>query len=153
MISIIVNISLDMRLGERKPEPRSAQGHAVVARIEKTEKITQTGEKRMMFALKEPEREREMTRPPPPPPPPQILACHGEDADHQADAPVAQQSHLRLIPLALPGLPLGLDGGPDADAQHQQVEEHHDAHPGDVEGHGGAAGFLPRERASAEPPG
>lgn len=68
----------------------------------------------------------------------QLPACHGEDADHQVDAPVAQQRHLRFIPMALLGFLLGLDGGPDADGEHQQVEEHHDGHAGDVESHDGA---------------
>lgn len=50
------------------------------------------------------------------------LACHGEDSDHKADAPVAQERHLRLVPVALFGFLLGLDGGPDADPEDQQVE-------------------------------
>lgn len=68
----------------------------------------------------------------------QLPACHGEDADHQVDAPVAQQRHLRFIPLALLRFLLGLDGGPDADGEHQQVEEDHDGYAGDVESHDGA---------------
>lgn len=60
------------------------------------------------------------------------LACHGEDADHKADAPVAEKRHLRLVPVALFGFPLGLDGGPDADPEDQQVEEDHNSHAGDV---------------------
>lgn len=77
------------------------------------------------------------------------LACHGEDADHKADAPVAQERHLRLVPVALFGFPLGLDGGPDADPEDQQVEEDHDSHPGDVESHGGRG----MGRARREQPG
>lgn len=78
-----------------------------------------------------------------------VLACHGEDADHQVDAPVAQQSHLRLIPLALLGFLFGLEGSPDADPEDQQVEEHHDGHAGYVESHDEAAGFRLKDRASA----
>lgn len=83
----------------------------------------------------------------------QLLACHGEDADHQVDAPVAQQRHLCLIPLALLGFPFGLDGSPDADPEDQQVEENHDGHSGDVESHDGAVGFRVKDRASAGLPG
>lgn len=78
---------------------------------------------------------------------PQLLACHGEDAHHQVDAPVAQQRHLRFIPLALLGFLFGLDGSPDADPEDQQVEEHHDGHSGDVESHDGAVGFRAEHRA------
>lgn len=68
----------------------------------------------------------------------QLLACHGEDADNQVDAPVAQQRHLCLIALALLGFLFGLDGSPDAYPEHKQVEQYHDGHSGDVEGHDGA---------------
>lgn len=81
----------------------------------------------------------------------QLPACHGEDADHQVDAPVAQQRHLRLVALALLGFLLGLDGGPDADAEHQQVEEDHDGHAGDVESHDGAD--VDEERCAERLPG
>lgn len=84
-----------------------------------------------------------------PVPSPQLLACHGEDADDQVDAPVSQQSHLRLIPVALLGFPFGLDGSPDADPEDQQVEEHHNGHSGDVESHDEAAGFRLKDGASA----
>lgn len=67
------------------------------------------------------------------------LACHGEDADHKVDAPVAQKRHLRLVPVALFGFFLGLDGCPDADPEDQQVEEDHDGHSGNVQSHDGAA--------------
>lgn len=82
-----------------------------------------------------------------------LLACHGEDADNQVDAPVPQKSHLRLIPLALLGFLFGLDGSPDADPEHQQVEEHHHGHTGDVESHDGAVGFPLKDGASAGLPG
>lgn len=81
----------------------------------------------------------------------QLPACHGEDADHQVDAPVAQQRHLRFVALALLGFLLGLDGGPDADAEHQQVEEDHDGHAGDVESHDGAD--VDEERCAERLPG
>lgn len=84
-----------------------------------------------------------------PVPLPHLLACHGEDADNQVDAPVAQQRHLRFIPLALLGFLLGLDGSPDADPEDQQVEEHHNGHAGDVERHDGAARFRVKDRACA----
>lgn len=84
-----------------------------------------------------------------PVPLPHLLACHGEDADNQVDAPVAQQRHLRFIPLALLGFLLGLDGSPYADPEDQQVEEHHNGHAGDVERHDGAARFRVKDRACA----
>lgn len=77
------------------------------------------------------------------------LACHGEDADHKVDAPVAQKRHLSLVPVALFGFLLGLDGGPDADPEDQQVEEDHNSHAGDVESHDGAAVVRMRSAASS----
>lgn len=77
------------------------------------------------------------------------LACHGEDADHKIDAPVAQKRHLRLVPVALFGLLLGLDGGPDADPEDQQVEEDHNSHSGDVQSHDGAAVVWMQSAASS----
>lgn len=78
------------------------------------------------------------------------LACHGEDADHKVDAPVAQKRHLRLVPVALFGFLLGLDGGPDADPEDQQVEEDHNNHSGDVQSHDGAA-VIPMKSAASSP--
>lgn len=67
------------------------------------------------------------------------LACHGEDADHKVGAPVAQKRHLCLVPVALFGFLLGLDGGPDADPENQQVEEDPNSYSWKVRGHDGAA--------------
>lgn len=53
------------------------------------------------------------------------LTCHGEDSHHQTDPPVSQQSNLCPVCLAVLLQPLGLHGGPDAGAQHHQVEKHH----------------------------
>lgn len=77
------------------------------------------------------------------------LACHGEDADRKVDAPVAQKRHLRLVPVALFGFLLRLDGGPDADPEDQQVEEDHNSHPGDIQSHDGAAVVRKKSAAAA----
>lgn len=67
--------------------------------------------------------------------PPHTLTCHGEDSHHQADPSVAQQSDLCPLCLAAVLYPLGLKGGPDAGAQHQQVEQQHNHQPRDVQAH------------------
>lgn len=63
------------------------------------------------------------------------LTCRGEDSHHQAEPSVAQQSDLRLVCLAAFLHLLGLHGGPDAGAQHHQVEEHHHHQSWDIQAH------------------
>lgn len=65
----------------------------------------------------------------------ELLTCHCEDAHHPADPSVAQQGHLHGARRALLLLPLGLEGRPYASEKHQQVEEHHHNHSGDVDSH------------------
>ena len=63
------------------------------------------------------------------------LTCHGEDSHHQADPSVPQQSDLCNVRLAALLQSIGLHGGPNAGAQHQQVEEHHHHESWDVQTH------------------
>lgn len=65
----------------------------------------------------------------------QKLTGCGEDANQQADLPVAQQGHVRRLRLRPVLVPSGLDGGPDADAEHQQVEQQGGQQTRDVESH------------------
>lgn len=71
-----------------------------------------------------------------------MLTCHGEDSHRHADPSVAQQGD--LCPVCLHALlqPPGLHGGPDAGAQHQQVEEHHHYQSWDVQAHRAMTDWL-----------
>ncbi|TNN50422.1 hypothetical protein EYF80_039348 [Liparis tanakae] len=61
-----------------------------------------------------------------------------EDSHHQVDVPVAQQSHVRMVGLRPALVPFGFEGGPDADAEHQQVERDGGDETRHVESHAGS---------------
>lgn len=50
-----------------------------------------------------------------------LTGC-GEDAHDQADLSVPQQGHVCMLGPRPVLIPFGLEGGPDADPEHQQVE-------------------------------
>lgn len=64
-----------------------------------------------------------------------MLTCRGEDSYQQANPSVAQKSDVCLICLASVFHLLGLPGGPDANAQHHKVEDHHHHQTWDVQAH------------------
>lgn len=75
----------------------------------------------------------------------QISSCHeerlngltgcSEDPDHQADVSVPQQGHVSVPRLRPASILLGLDGGPDADTEDQQVEDDGGHQTRDVQSH------------------
>lgn len=66
---------------------------------------------------------------------PHTPTCRGEDPHHQTDASVAQQNYVCLACLTAVLQLLGPHGGPDAGAQHHQVEEHHHHQSWNVQAH------------------
>lgn len=80
----------------------------------------------------------------------ELLTGHGEDPHHPADPSVAQQNHLHGSRQTLPLLPPGLEGRPDSSQQHQQVEEEHGEHSGDVDSHDEASDWAALELGEQE---